>query len=456
MAICAVKKMVAENNSGKSYILVVGLGVTGVSVVEFLIARGKKVIAVDSREDLPVKNELEKRLQGLIIKTGVIDEDLYINAEQIIVSPGVPVSKSEIRKAVAQGVEVAGDVELFAREVSAPVIAITGSNGKSTVTTLVGEMARKAGISVGVGGNLGVPVLELLKQDAELYVLELSSFQLETLYSLQPVAATVLNISPDHMDRYNDINDYAMTKQRIYKQAKNIVVNRDDNYVKKMVDAEKNVTGFTVSVPGINDFGLRDIDNKTWLCKGDQKIIAESDLRIGGRHNTSNALAALALGEVAGLPMIAMIEALREFGGLPHRSQWVAGKDDIDWYNDSKGTNAGATLAAINGLTSKNKLVLIAGGLAKDADFTILKEAVKNKVRCVVLIGRDAGKIEHDLDNVVPVYHASSMENAVNVAADQAESGDAVLLSPACASFDMFNNYEHRGEVFVRAVEKLL
>ena len=390
-----------------------------------------------------------------MLKTGPFDEKLFVNADQIVISPGVPVSNLEVQSALSNNIDVIGDVELFAREVTAPVIAITGSNGKTTVTTLVGEMARKAGINVAIGGNIGIPVLDLLKQNADLYVLELSSFQLETLFSLKPVAATVLNISADHMDRYEDVSAYAKVKQHIYDKTGVAIVNRDDEYVKAMSGQAGKATGFTLHEPGENDFGLRVIDGDVWLCKGRHEIIAESDLKIAGRHNTSNALAALALGEAAGIPMIAMLEALREFSGLPHRTQWVAEQNNVTWINDSKGTNVGATVAAIEGLNVENKLLLIAGGLAKDADFSSLKSAVEEKVRCLILLGRDANLIEKDLDDVATVYHVATMDEAVNLAADLAESGDSVLLSPACASFDMFDGYEQRGEVFMQAVRML-
>lgn len=451
-----VEKMVAENNNPHAYTLVVGLGVTGLSVVKFLRARGETVVVTDSRDNPPGKVELEKNYPDVMLKTGAFEASLFSAAKQIIASPGVPLSTDEIQQAMAANIDVIGDIELFAREVAAPVIAITGSNGKSTVTTLVGEMAKKAGIHVAVGGNLGVPVLELLSPDVELYVLELSSFQLETLFSLKPVAATVLNISPDHMDRYRDLDDYAEAKKRIYEKALHIIINQDDARVKNMATDNEAVTAFSLAVPGADDYGVSSVDGQNWLCKGQKKIIAEDDLKMGGRHNVSNALAALALGEAAGIPMIAMIEALREFTGLPHRTQWVAQKNNVNWYNDSKGTNVGATLAAIEGLTEEKNIVLIAGGLAKDANFKQLKPALEQKVRCLILIGRDADRIEKDLDNIVPVYHASSMEQAVSIAAEKAEAGDVVLLSPACASFDMFNGYEHRGEVFMQAVEKLL
>jgi len=448
--------MVSKENDKQQYKLVVGLGITGLSVVRFLKNQGHEVVVVDSRNNPPGLNELYKKYPDISVYTGSFDEALFMGAEQVIVSPGVPMSEPVIQHAIEQSVEIIGDVELFAREVKVPVIAITGSNGKSTVTTLVGEMAKQAGLNVAVGGNIGVPTLDLLSKHTDLYVLELSSFQLETLVSLKPVAATVLNVSPDHMDRYKDLEHYSEVKQSILKNCKVSVINRDDKLVKNMTSAQKFVSGFTLHDPAVGDFGLRKFDGKNWLCKGGKKLIAEDELKIGGNHNIANALAALALGEAASISMEDMLQTLREFKGLPHRTQWIAEKNNVAWFNDSKGTNVGATLAAIEGLKVDKKLILIAGGLAKDADFTPLKNIIKKKVRVVVLMGRDAPQIEQALEGVVPVFYAKDMDDAVHIAADLSHLGDTVLLSPACASFDMFRGFEHRGEVFTEAVEALI
>lgn len=450
-----VTAMVTDDKNEQQYILVVGLGQTGLSVVRHLRGRGQDVVVVDSREHPPGLDELRTRYPEVPVYTGTFDEALFIGAQQLIVSPGVPLSEQAIMSAVKGGVEAVGDIELFAREVNAPVIAITGSNGKSTVTALVGEMARQAGFEVAVGGNIGTPALELLKRKVDLYVLELSSFQLEAVQSLKPVAATVLNVSPDHMDRYTDLQHYMNVKQHIYHNCKHAIINCDDAHVKKMRNGHERVSGFTLGEPAIGDFGLRVFEGQSWLCKGGKKLVLENELKLGGRHNTANALAALALGEAAGLDMDDMLATLKTFGGLPHRTQWVREIDGVNWYNDSKGTNVGATLAAIEGMMVKNKLILIAGGLGKGADFSPLRDAVKNKVRLVVLIGEDAPKIEQALQDVVPVMFATGMEEAVRIADDLSHVGDAVLLSPACASFDMFRGFEHRGEVFIRAVEGL-
>lgn len=452
----ALVMAIATNEQSKtSYTLVVGLGVTGISVVRYLHEQGIDVVVVDSREQPPGLDTLQKQYPDVPFYFGAFDEALFTGAQKIIVSPGVPVSEPVIKKAMQQGIQAIGDIELFAIEAKAPIVAITGSNGKSTVTTLVGEMAKHAGLNVAVGGNLGTPALDLLNDAIELYVLELSSFQLETVNSLKPIAATVLNVSADHLDRYDSFADYIKAKQHIYDDCKAAIINRDDAEVSQMNKGQKLVSGFTLSEPSKDDFGLRVLEGNTWLCKGNQKLIPESELKLGGRHNTANALASLALGEAAGISMDKMLEALREFKGLPHRTQWVAEKNGVIWYDDSKGTNVGATIAAIDGMQVQNKLILIAGGLGKGADFSPLKSAVKNKVRLVVLIGKDAPKIEQAIDGVVPVSYAKDMNDAVHIAADYAEPGDCVLLSPACASFDMFKGYSHRGEMFVQAVEAL-
>jgi len=447
--------MTLTDNTAQAYTLVVGLGVTGLSVARYLMARGQHVVIADSRSMPPGLERCQQQLPGIEVITGEFGGALFENARRLIVSPGVALTESAIQLAMHKGVEVIGDIELFAREVKAPVIAITGSNGKSTVTTLVGEMARQASIKVAVGGNIGVPVLDLLDDDVELYVLELSSFQLEILYSLKPVAATVLNLSADHMDRYASFEDYARTKARIFMGAEHVVMNRDDDQVMQMVANLKNIIGFTLYQPRAGDYGLCQQAGETWLCRGDEKLIKATELKLGGRHNTANVLAALAIGEAANISKLEMLQAIKTFAGLPHRTQWVAEINGVNWYNDSKGTNVGATLAAIDGLSENRNLILIAGGQAKGADFSVLKPVVSAKVKQLILMGEDAELIEQALKAVVEIHHARSMDDAVQMASDLARAGDYVLLSPACASFDMFNGFEHRGEMFVAAVEAL-
>ena len=445
--------MTTHKSDVHAYTLVVGLGVTGLSVVRHLHNLGEAVVVVDSRDIPPALHEFKQSFAEIPLHTGKFDNKLFTNAHRIVVSPGVPLSEPALKLAHEQGVEITGDIDLFANEVAAPVVAITGSNGKSTVTTLVALMAEKNDINVAVGGNIGVPVLDLLDEPKDLYVLELSSFQLETLNRLPMVSAVVLNISADHMDRYPDVAAYAMSKQAIYRDTENAVVNRDDPIVSRMLPANQATIGFTLGVPAAGDFGICVEGGIEYLCKHDELLIETTALKIRGKHNLANALAALALGQSIGLPVPAMLEALKEFPGLPHRTQWVAELNGVSWYNDSKGTNVGATLAAIEGLPGKH--VLIAGGQGKGADFSLLAEAVNKRCRALVLIGEDADKIAAAIEGVVPVEYADSMESAVKLAAGLAHKGDNVLLSPACASFDMYQGFEQRGEAFVQAVQEL-
>jgi UDP-N-acetylmuramoylalanine--D-glutamate ligase len=436
-----------------SYTLVVGLGLTGLSVVRYLHKLGESMVVVDSRDIPPALNEFKQAFSDIPLHTGAFDSRLFVNAQRIVVSPGVPLSDPALQQARDKGVEISGDIDLFAHEVDAPVVAITGSNGKSTVTTLLALMANRAGMNAVAGGNIGLPVLDLLNDPKQLYVLELSSFQLETLHRLPMAAAVVLNVSPDHMDRYADVNAYAMSKQVIYENASTAVINRDDDYVSKMLNHQQNTIGFTLHRPAAGDFGLCDKAGEQYLCTGDELLLGTADLKIRGQHNYANVLAALALGSSIGLPMTAMLDAVREFPGLEHRTQWVARINGVNWFNDSKGTNVGATLAAIEGLPGRH--VLIAGGQGKGADFQPLRTIAGQRLRAVVLIGEDAEKIAQAIDQVVPVKIADDMDDAVHLAAGFARPGDNVLLSPACASFDMYRGFAHRGEVFMKAVEAL-
>jgi UDP-N-acetylmuramoylalanine--D-glutamate ligase len=431
--------------------VIVGLGKTGLSCARYLAARGESFAVTDSRDMPPGFDELRRAFPQIPVFLGGFDAVVLARAQRLIVSPGVALAEPAIAAAVRDGAEAVGDIELFAREAHAPVVAVTGANGKSTVTTLVGEMLRDAEFAVRVGGNLGTPALDLLVAEApDFYVLELSSFQLETTRSLNAAAAAVLNISPDHMDRYHDVRDYAAAKQRVYRGDGIMVINRDDPVVAAMPEAGRKVVRFGLSAPGQGDFGVRQRDGEACLAKGAESLMAAAELRIKGSHNIANALAALALGDAVGIPMAGMLATLRRFPGLPHRTQWVASRNGVSWYNDSKGTNVGATLAALQGMPGK--VVLIAGGLGKGQDFTPLKAAVAAKARGVVLLGQDAALIERAVAGAVPVVRVKDMDEAVERAASLAREGDTVLLSPACASFDMFKGYEHRGEVFTAAV----
>ena len=345
-----------------------------------------------------------------------------------------------------------GDIELFARAVDAPVVAVTGSNGKSTVASMVGEMARRSGSAVLTGANLGEPALSLLERGAELYVLELSSFQLERTFSLRPAAAAVLNVAADHMDRYRSIEEYADAKRRIYDGASVAVVNLGDSRVRSMVAPPRPRIAFSLDEPDEGAFGVSGIGDAAWLAFGKRRLMRADRLPLAGRHNLANALAALALGHSIGLPFPAMLEALRAFRGLAHRCELVADTGGVHWYNDSKATNVGATLAAIEGLGTGEGLVLIAGGEGKGANFSPLRPAVAAHVQAVVLFGRDAPLLEDALRGAAPLHRAADLREAVECAGRLVPARGQVLFSPACASFDMFDDYRARGAAFTRLV----
>lgn len=435
--------------------VIIGLGKTGISCLRHLHHRNIKPIIIDSRTNPPGLAELNRDFPNTPYHIGSFDTDLLHKASVLIVSPGVSLQEPILLNLLAQGIPTIGDIELFSQSASAPIVAITGSNGKSTVTTLVDAMAKNAGRNVRTGGNLGLPALDLLDTAADLYVLELSSFQLETTYSLNPTAATVLNISPDHMDRYGELNNYIQAKQRIFINCVTAIINRDDptSYCSTVNQTEqltpKNIS-FGLDTPNDNNFGI--IDN--YIALGNQKLLPLSAVKMQGLHQIANALAALALGTAVDLPLDSMLTTLTTFPGLPHRCQLVATINDISWYNDSKGTNTGATKAAIEGLGANipNKLILIAGGLGKNADFTVLQKSVAEYVRTIILIGQDAPLIAQALNTHSNILHATSMQHAVELARMAAKPGDTVLLSPACASYDMFDNFEHRGTVFTEAI----
>jgi len=487
--------------------LVVGLGLTGVSCVRYLVAQGYDVSAIDSRTAPPNLADVQREFPEMPIHTGGFEKDWFKLADIIVVSPGISVHEPSIAAATADGREIVGDIELFARAVQgranvavgrmphkdvsmpraqdaaqgganfagaqdarsdaqerppgataarAPVLAVTGSNGKSTVTALVGAMCRAAGLDTRVGGNIGVPALSLLQaSEPNVYVLELSSFQLETTSSLNARAAAILNISADHMDRYRDILEYTDAKARIFRGDGVMVLNADDARVRGLSQSGRRTLRFSLSAPASDrDFGLRKRGGEMWLARGDDDLMPTTQLRVPGRHNVANVLAAMALTDALGIAREAQIDAARAFTGLPHRTELIAERDGIRWINDSKGTNVGATVAALNGMDAP--VVLIAGGDGKGADFGELRDACTRHARAVILIGRDGPCIDAALSGAVATMYASDMPDAVRRAAAAARAGDIVLLSPACASFDMFRNYEHRGDVFRAAVQELL
>lgn len=434
--------------------IVVGLGKSGMSLVRFLAQQGVRFAVADTRANPPELATLQRDYPGVEVRCGELDVDFLCRASELYVSPGLALATPVLQQAAARGVKVSGDIDLFARQAKAPIIAITGSNAKSTVTTLVGEMAKAAGKKVAVGGNLGTPALDLLADDVELYVVELSSFQLETTDMLNAEVATCLNVSEDHMDRYSGMQAYHLAKHRIFRGARQVVVNRDDALSCPLVADQLPCWNFGLGKPDFKGFGLLDVDGEKWLAFQFEPLLPVRQLKIRGAHNQSNALAALALGHAAGLPFAPMLEALKNFAGLPHRCQWVGEVSGAGYYDDSKATNVGAALAAIEGLGAdiSGKLLLIAGGDGKGADFSALRGPVGQFCRAVVLLGRDADRLAETLGDAAPQVRVGSLDEAVQQCARLARPGDAVLLSPACASLDMFKNFEERGRLFARAV----
>ncbi|WP_210396740.1 UDP-N-acetylmuramoyl-L-alanine--D-glutamate ligase [Motiliproteus sediminis] len=440
------------------FTLIVGLGKTGMSCARYLAASGARFGAVDTRIAPPNLAEFQRLYPEVPVECGPLNADTLKSASRLVVSPGVALAEPAIQAAAAAGVELLGDIDLFCLAVKAPIVAITGSNAKSTVTSLVGAMAARAGVDAGVGGNLGTPVLDMLEQGEQaLYVLELSSFQLETTEKLRAEVATVLNVSPDHMDRYADLSAYHRAKQRIYRGCRQAVFNRDDTLTQPLLPDTVPQTSFGLGQPDLGAFGVREHEGASWLVRGLEPLMPLAAMKMRGQHNVANALAALALGQAVKLPMDAMLATLREFAGLRHRCQWVRALDGVDYVNDSKGTNVGATLAAINGLgpDCAGKLILIAGGDGKGAAFDDLKQPMAQYGRAAVLIGTDAPRIDAALDGACQVVQSESLAAAVGTARALAQPGDLVLLSPACASFDMFKGFEDRGDQFVAAVEGL-
>lgn len=433
-------------------ILIVGMGVSGQSVARYLYGQEIAFAMADQNAEQEDAIALQDAYEGTEMFLGDFAELDFTQYETIILSPGVPRYLPQIKQAIDAGVEVIGDIELFARIVNAPVVAVTGSNGKSTVVHLLSEMADAANVNAALGGNFGNPALDLISDpEPDVYILELSSFQLESTVSLKPRVAVVLNVSEDHLDRYSTFQEYVSAKEQIYKQASIQITNRDDVLAKSLA-TDRPVVSFGIDKPQENDYGLVRIDGKEWLAKGDEALLPVSAVKMIGRHNIANALAALALGDAIGLSLDSMLSTLHHYRGLPHRSQWVAEIDSVTWINDTKATNVGATLAALSGI--KEPVVLIAGGQAKGADLTPLRAAMSN-VRAVVLIGEDADLLEMVLAGATKLASAFNMQQAVEQAASLAEPGDVVLLAPACASFDMFANYAARGDAFIRQVFSL-
>jgi len=441
-------------NKSQHIKLVFGLGITGYSCVSYLVQQGFEVVVYDTRSNPPLLEKIYCEFPQVEVCLGAIEEDILQQVDQVIASPGVSLKTPVLKSMKDLGVEIIGDVQLFASQAQAPIIAITGSNGKSTTTCLVAELFEQAGRTVKIGGNIGVPVLELLEQEVpDFYVLELSSFQLETTPELKAEVAVVLNISEDHMDRYENLDQYAQSKLIVYQYAKSKLLNLDDQWLIEHVEKDTDTIGFTSHTPEDGQYGLRVVDGEQWITFGEGLILKTSEMKLKGRHQQINAIVACAIGDIFQLPRERMRQVLINFKGLAHRTQIVAEIDGVVYINDSKGTNVGATIAAVTGMDAP--VVLIAGGESKGADFSELKTTLLGKVKNVILIGRDAGLIEKAIASQIPVIRAVSLVAAVKQASEIAQSGDCVLLSPACASFDMFDNYQHRGEVFVDAVKDL-
>ncbi len=447
--VASLNQQLSLNKSSK--VLIVGLGKTGFSVAKFLQQYGIQFAVVDSRNKPPMNDALIQAYPDTAIFTGGFDKSAFDVATHLVVSPGVSLQENSIQKAIQARTKIVSDIDLFACATDQPIIAVTGSNGKSTVTTMLESMGNRSAIRTVAGGNLGIPALDLLDESVELYVIELSSFQLERTSALNAKAATVLNISPDHLDRHHTLAGYIEAKQKVFSGNGRMILNEDDAIVKDMVVANREFISFSLQIN--TGFHLEERQGEIYLMDDTSPLMKQKELPLEGMHNVANALAALALGKAVGLDMQAMCRALRDFKGLEHRMQRVAKVKGVTWVNDSKATNIGACVAALQGC--QEKIVLIAGGDAKGAEMTELIPVIKEKTKCVVLIGKDANKIELAINGCVPSYQAKTIKEAVQIAAELANAGESVLLSPACASMDQFKNYQERGNKFMAAVLEL-
>lgn len=429
-------------------VVIIGLGLTGLSCVDFFLAQGVTPRVMDTRVSPPGLDKLPGQVERHL---GGINGDWLLAADLIVASPGVALAHPILSEAVEAGIEIVGDIELFCREAQAPIVAITGSNGKSTVTTLVGEMAKAAGWQVGVGGNIGLPALSLLQSPAQLYVLELSSFQLETTHSLKAAAATVLNVSEDHMDRYPlGMQQYRAAKLRVYENAQVCIVNADDALTMPVRGADNRCVSFGVD---FGDYHLNKQQGSVWLRVKGEKVLNTAEMKMVGQHNYTNALAALALADAVGLPRASSLAALTHFNGLAHRFQLVHEHQGVRWINDSKATNVGSTEAALNGLQVKGTLWLLMGGDGKSADFTPLIPWLQGDNVRLYCFGRDGDALAALRPEIA--VRTETLREAMEQIAPQVKAGDMVLLSPACASLDQFRNFEQRGEQFAQLAKEL-
>jgi UDP-N-acetylmuramoylalanine--D-glutamate ligase len=436
---------------------ILGMGATGVSVASFLASRDMPFDFSDSRNEPPNIDLIKANHPQAEVSLGAFDADYLCRYDRLIVSPGISLDEPALVKAKAQGVELLGDFELFLEQAQAPVIAITGSNGKSTVTALLGKMAEDSGISVGIGGNIGTPMLDLLDESHTLYVIEVSSFQLELLNDARGAISCLLNISPDHLDRYKNLQQYHSAKHRIFRGASKVVINREDVLTRPLISTQIPMISFGLNQPDLGSFGILEGIKNGYLSYGIERLMRVDQVALKGSHNIANTLAALALGYSVDLPMQGMLDTLKTFKGLPHRCQTIAEVNSVSFINDSKATNVGATIAAIKGLGNRDSknIILIAGGQAKGQEFSALASEIAASVKLTILIGENAEQFASILQDSSEYQYSDSLDGAVNQANQYADSGDTVLLSPACASFDMFDGFEHRGHCFEMAVEGL-
>lgn len=441
--------------------VIVGLGDTGFSCARHFIRRSRQFRVVDTRPQPPRLADLANLKPDVEVELGEFRAEHLLGARELVVSPGVDLRTPALAAAAEAGVPITGDIDIFSREAKSPIVAVTGSNGKSTVVAMLAGILDTANVDYGLGGNLDGrlfrPALDLLEEEKDWYLLEISSFQLETTQRLNADLALILNLSADHLDRYDSLDDYARAKQRIFRGCRRIVLNRDEPFSRAPDSAVAPVISYGLDAPAPGQAGTLLYDGERWLASGNERYLPVNALKMPGDHNVSNALAAMALALAMGVEREHIVAGLAAFSGLPHRCQWVANIAAVDYYNDSKATNVGAAAAAVRNLAAARagQVLLIAGGVGKDADFAPLAPAMRDSARAAVLIGRDAGRIAAVLKPEIPLFFADTLNEAVDMARAQALPGDAVLLSPACASFDMFENFQHRGESFVRCVESL-
>ena len=447
----------------KKKYLVIGTGKTGLSCIDYLYKNNENIVIADTRSVPPNLEVIKNKYPNIRVQSGQITNDLINDSDVLVVSPGISFNESFIQKALELQKEVIGDIELFVKKTKAPIIAVTGTNGKTTVTTIIGEMCKNNGLNTIVGGNIGTPVLELLKKPVpDVYVLELSSFQLQTTHSMKFDVSVLPNISEDHIDHHGTMENYIQAKLKIFKNCKNAVINKIllTEVGWSTCFSRKNNTLFIFSLDesiNSNSVGIKEFKEENYLFDHESAIMSVSDLKIEGTHNQENALAAYAAGKAFGLKHNMMIEVLRNFSGIRHRCQLITEANGIKWYNDSKATNVGATIAAVNGLGNEKKnIILVLGGIGKDADFKPLAEPIKKYTKALILFGRDADLINKDLNDCSNTVYAESLQDVINKAGALAQSGDIILFAPACASFDMFKNYEHRGDEFERMVKEKL